>query len=220
MRHAHESDALPRLLAAPRGPAAAQAALAAAGVTQAWADDHLRELALAFAEPVLERRRRAASLEWPAVRDLYRARPVADAAAAAADRVWAQTLTAFQELATARIRARRLGLRGARRVRLTERELEGLRRRITRVAEPLARAAERCARAADPAQWFEERARLEAQWSDTWQAVAAAVGEVWADAFAPRLADLRTMRPGPARWALALVLAAAVILALLVFLPR
>src|SRR5690606_28582528 len=179
-----------------------------------------RSLALAFAEPVLERRRRAASLEWPAVRDLYRARPVADAAAAAADRVWAQTLTAFQELATARIRARRLGLRGARRVGLTGGGLAGLRRRITRVAEPLARAAERCARAADPAQWFEERARLEAQWSDTWQAVAAAVGEVWADAFAPRHADLRTMRPGPARWALALVLAPAVTHALPVFSPR
>ena len=220
MSRAQESDAIPRLLAAPRWSAAARAALAAAGVTQAWADDHLRELALAFAEPVLERRRRAASVEWPAVRDVYRVRPLADAAAAAADRVWAQTFAAFQELATAQIRARRLGLRGERRVRFTARELEGLRRRIVRVAEPLAHAAERCARAADQAQWLEERARLEAQWSDAWQAVAASVSEMWADALAPRLTALRTMRPGPARWALALVLAAAVILALLALFPR
>lgn len=220
MSHAQESDAISRLLAAPRWSAAARAALAAAGVTQAWADDHLRALALVFAEPVLERRRRAASVEWPAVRDLYRVRPVADAAAAAADRVWAQTFAAFQELAAAQIRARRLGLRGARRVRLAPRELEGLRRRIVRVAEPLAHAAERCARAADQTQWLEERARLEAQWSDAWQAVAAAISEVWAEAFAPRLTKLRAMRPGPARWALALLLAAGVILALLVFFPR
>src|SRR5690606_7893691 len=131
-----------------------------------------------------------------------------------------ETFAAFQELATARIRARRLGLRGARRVRLTEREREGLRRRIARAAEPLAPAAERCARAAHAELWLEERARLEAQWSAAWQAVAAAVGDVWADAFAPRLVELRTLRPGPARWALALVLVAAAILALLVLLPR
>ena len=218
MNHAQESDAIPRLLAASRWSAAEREVLAAAGITQVWADDHLRELALVFAEPVIERRRRAASLEWPAVREVYRARPVADAAAAAADRVWAQTFAAFQELAAAHIRSHRLGLRGARRVRLTPRELEGLRRRVVRAAEPLARAAGGCERAADSAQFLEERARLEAQWADAWQAVAAAVREVWADAFAPRLAELRAMRPGLARWALALLLAVAVILALLVML--
>lgn len=220
MSHAHESGAISRLLAPPRWPAAARDALAAAGVTQAWADDHLRGLALSFAEPLLERRRRTASLGWPAVRYAYRPRPLADDAAAAADRVWAETFAAFEELAAALIRSRRLGLRGARHARLAEREREGLRRRIMRAAESLAQAAEGCAHAEDHARWLEERARLEARWSEAWQAVSAAVGDAWADAFAPRLAGMRALRPGPARWVLALALAAAAVLALLVFLPR
>jgi len=215
LNHAQESEAIPRLLAAPRWSAEAREALAAAGIAQAWADDHLCELAVVFAEPVLERRRRAVSLEWPTLRELYRARPLAAAATAAADRVWERTLAAFQELATGYIRSRRLGLRARRRVRFAPQELEGLRRRIVRAAEPLAPAAERCGRADEPTQWLEERARLEAQWADAWQAVTAAVSDVWANAFAPRLAELRAMRPGPAPWAIALVLVAAVILALL-----
>lgn len=220
MNDAHESEAIPRLLALPRWPTAARDALETAGIARAWADDHLRRLALVFAEPVLARRRQAAALDWPAVRDAYRLRPLADDAAAVADRVWHETLTAFQELAAARIRTRRLGLRGARRARLSERERQGLHRRVTRPAESLLQAAERCARAPDHASWLEARARLEAQWTEAWQDVSAAVAAVWADALAPRLAALRGLRPGVPGWALALLLAAIAAAALLILLPR
>lgn len=213
MSHAHESDAIPRLLAAPRWSASALDGFGAAGITRIWADDHLRALALVFAEPVLARRREAAKLDWPAVRDVYRLKPLTDDAAAVADRVWNETFAAFQELAATRIRARRLGLRGARLARLAEHEQQGLRRRIARPAESLAAPAERCARAADHARWLEERARLEASWADAWDGVSAAVVGVWADTFAPRLDALRGLRPGPPRWALALLLAAAAIAA-------
>jgi hypothetical protein len=215
VRDAEDPGAIPRLLAPPRWPPHAREALEVAGIAPAWLADHLRDLAQGFADPVLARRRQAAALDWPAVRDVYRLGPLADDAAAAAERVWRDTLAAFQHLASAGIGARRLGLRGARRARLAREELQRLRRRVVRPAEPLRQAAEQCARAADPQAWAEERARLEHCWADAWEGVSAAVVGIWAEEFARRLASLRRLRPGLPAWALVLVLGLAAILALL-----
>jgi hypothetical protein len=215
VRDAGDSGAIPRLLASPRLPAHARESLEAAGIAPAWFADHLRELALGFADAVLSRRRQAAALDWPAVRDVYRLGPLVDDAAAAAERVWRDTLAAFQRLALTGIGSRRLGLRGARRARLGQEELQRLRRRVVRPAEPLRQAAEQCARATDPQAWAEGRARLEECWADAWEGVSAAVVGIWTEEFARRLASLRGLRPGLPAWALVLVLGLAAILALL-----
>ena len=217
MRDAGDSGAIARLLASPQWPARARESLEAVGIAPAWFADHLRELAQGFAEPLLSRRRQAAGLDWPAVRDVYRLGPLADDAAAAAERVWRDTLAAFQRLASSGIGTRRLGPRGARRAPVGQEELQRLRRRVIRPAEPLRQAAERCALATDPEAWAEGRARLEECWADAWEGVSAAVVDVWTEEFAPRLERLSRLRPGLPAWAvvLVLVLGAAATLALL-----